>query len=204
MNRVILGIILLTGILGFSGCTSQTDPSKMTNDQINQWFEKGDWHKFWQVAPDNSINRESLAKAYHKNPERWNKAFEFLGSNDLSKLELKRYDLDSDNLFVMVSEYTSKNPEEGKYEAHRKYIDIQYVVSGSEMIGIAPITSRDSTLQEYDETKDLEFLTTSEGEMFKATPERFFIFFPENAHMPGMKVDNNENVRKIVVKVKTD
>ena len=175
-----------------------------TLKKLNKWFEKGDWHKGWAVTPDNSINKTTLAKAYYKNNERWNKAFAFLRDNDLTKLELKRYDLDGDNLYVMVSEYNTKNPENARYEAHRKYIDIQYVVSGSELIGIAPLASKDSTLQEYDATKDIEFLTVKKGITVQATPAKFFVFFPEEAHMPGLKEEINAPVRKAVVKIRID
>jgi YhcH/YjgK/YiaL family protein len=204
MRRLIVNFMILTGIFVMFGCTGKSDPSAWNSEKLNKWFDKGDWHKNWSVKPDSSIDRALFAKAWFKNPERWNKAFDFLKNNDLSKLELKRYDVDGDSLFVMVSEYSTKNPADAKYEAHRKYIDIQYVVSGSELIGIAPITSLNSTLQEYDGTKDIEFLTTKMGKMFQATPARFFIFFPEDAHMPGVKVETNTPVRKVVVKVCID
>jgi YhcH/YjgK/YiaL family protein len=194
--------MVLTSILGLFGCSGTSDPSTWNAEKTNKWFEKGDWHKGWTVTPDNSINKTTLAKAYYKNNERWNKAFAFLKDNDLTKLELKRYDLDGDNLYVMVSEYNTKNPENARYEAHRKYIDIQYVVSGSELIGIAPLASKDSTLQEYDATKDIEFLTVKKGITVQATPAKFFVFFPEEAHMPGLKEENNAPVRKAVVKIR--
>ena len=196
--------MVLTSILGLSGCSGTNDPSNWNSEKTDKWFEKGDWHKGWTVTPDNSINRTTLAKAYYKNNERWNKAFAFLKDNDLTKLELKRYDLDGDNLYVMLSEYNTKNPENARYEAHRKYIDIQYVVSGSELIGIAPLASKDSTLQEYDATKDIEFLTVKKGITVQATPAKFFVFFPEEAHMPGLKEENNAPVRKAVIKIRMD
>ncbi|MGD0343260.1 MAG: YhcH/YjgK/YiaL family protein, partial [Bacteroidales bacterium] len=146
----------------------------------------------------------TLAKAYYKNSARWDKAFAFLKDNDLKKLELKRYDLDGDNLYVTISEYTTKNLEETKYEVHKKYVDIQYIVTGSELIGIAPLTSQDATLQPYNATKDVEYLTVKKGVMVQATPAKFFIFFPEDAHMPSLKDGANSPVRKAVVKVRID
>jgi biofilm protein TabA len=204
MRRIIANIMVLTSILGFLGCTGKSDPSTWNSEKTDKWFEKGDWHKGWAVTPDNSINRTTLAKAYFKNSDRWNKAFAFLKDNDLTKLELKRHDLDGDNLFVMISEYNTKNPEDAKFEAHRKYIDIQYVASGSELIGISPVTLRDSVLQEYNDTKDIEFLSVKESIKNKATPANFFIFFPEDAHMPGLKEETNTPVRKVVVKIRID
>jgi YhcH/YjgK/YiaL family protein len=204
MRRIIINIMVLTSIFGLFGCYGQSDPSTWNSEKTDKWFEKGDWHKGWSVTPDNSINKSTLAKAYYKNSARWDKAFAFLKDNDLKKLELKRYDLDGDNLYVTISEYTTKNLEETKYEVHKKYIDIQYIVTGSELIGIAPLTSQEATLQPYNATKDVEYLTVKKGVMVQATPAKFFIFFPEDAHMPSLKDGANSPVRKAVVKVRVD
>ena len=59
----------------------------------------------------------------------------------MSKLEVKRYDIDGDNLYATVSEYITKNEEDAKFEAHQKYIDIQYVISGKEIMSIAPLST---------------------------------------------------------------
>ena len=158
----------------------------------------------WTISPDASINRREFAISYFKNKERWEKAFKFLKSNDLSKLELKRIDIDGDNLYALVSEYLSKNEETAKFEAHRKYIDIQYVISGKEIMNIAPMTTVKEVLTPYDATKDIEFITVDKIVNYKATPANFFIFFPDDAHRPGLKDGVNSSVRKIVVKVKVD
>jgi biofilm protein TabA len=196
--------MVLLSILGASNLSGQDNPSTWSPEKLNQWFQKGDWHKGWAVTPDPSINKAALAKAYFKNPERWNKAFAFLKDNDLKKIEAKRHDIDGDNLFVSVTEYTTKNPEDAKYEAHRKYIDIQYVIAGKELIGIAPLTAKDKVSQEYNDAKDIEFMTVKKGTMMQANPAKFFIFFPEDAHMPNLKDGSNSAVKKAVVKVKID
>ena len=187
-----------------SGCSGNSDPSAWSAQKIDTWFEKGDWLNGWQVKPDQSVNRKAFAISYFKNRERWDKAFIFLKSNDLTGLELKRYDIDGDNLYAPVSEYLTKNEEAARYEAHQKYIDIQYVVSGKELIGVAPVSQKKDVLEAYDPTKDIEFLTVTGGENLLALPDRFFIFFPEDAHRPGLKDGANSPVRKVVVKVKID
>ena len=191
----------MASILSFLGCKGKNDPATWSESKTDEWFKKGEWRNGWSVNPDNSIDKKALAVAWFKNKERWNSAFAFLKNTDLSKLELKRHDIDGDNLYVSVSEYNTKNEQDAKYEAHRKYVDIQYVVSGREMIGVAPLASKDSILQEYDATKDIEFLRVKMGMLISATPENFFIFFPEDAHMPGVKADTISPVKKIVVKV---
>ncbi len=76
---------------------------------------------------DSSIDRRAFAVSWFSNRERWEKAFAFLRENESGHAGDQRYDIDGDNLYATVSEYMTKNEEDGLYEAHRKYIDIQYV-----------------------------------------------------------------------------
>lgn len=199
MKKSLLIIVIMAGL---SGCSHNGDPAAWSSRKIDKWFEKGDWLNGWLVKPDQSIDRKAFAVSYFKNKERWDKAFNFLKSNDLSRLELKRYDIDGDNVYAPVSEYLTKNEEDARYEAHRKYIDIQYVISGKELIGIARMSRKKDVLEPYDAAKDIEFVTVTGGENRPAMPDRFFIFFPEDPHRPGLKDVENSPVRKIVVKVK--
>jgi YhcH/YjgK/YiaL family protein len=202
--KIMVKIKTLTSPLVFIGCKSSTDPATWSSKKIDKWFEKGQWLNGWTVFPDASINRKEFAITYFKNKERWDKAFYFLKNSDLSKLELKRYDIDGDNLYAPVSEYLTKNEEDAKFEAHQKYIDIHYVISGAEQIGIAPRSLKKDVLVPYDPNKDVEFLTVTHSTNVKATPDRFFIFFTLDAHCPGFKDGENLYVRKVVVKVKVD
>jgi YhcH/YjgK/YiaL family protein len=204
MKKLILSLMVLISLLGLIGSKSDTDPATWNNKKIEKWFAEKKWSGGWTVTPDASINKRDLAVSYFKNKEKWEKAFKFLKDNDLSKLELKRYDIDGDNIFATVSEYISKNEESAQFEAHRKYIDIQYVVSGKELINIAPLASVKEVLTPYDASKDIEFVTVSKLIYLKASPSDFFIFFPGDAHRPGLKDGANAPVRKIVIKVKVD
>jgi len=204
MKKIISGIMILITFFGLTGSKSASDPSTWSSKQVDKWFKKGEWSEGWTVTPDASINKKEFAILYFKNKERWAKAFKFLKSNDLTKLELKRYDIDGDNLFATVSEYQSKNEESAKFEAHRKYIDIQYVISGKEIMNLAPISTLKEVLTPYDAVKDIEFITVSKVVNYKASPSNFFIFFPDDAHRPGLKDGSNSPVRKIVIKVKVD
>jgi biofilm protein TabA len=204
MKKLIVIIMVLVSFFGLMGSKSASDPSTWSDKKIDKWFEKREWAEGWTVSPDASINRREFAQSYFKNKLRWEKAFKFLKSNDLSKLELKRFDIDGDNLFATVSEYLSKNEETAKFEAHRKYIDIQYVIVGKEVMNIAPITTVKEVLTPYDATKDIEFITVDKIVNYNASPANFFIFFPGDAHRPGLKDGVNSTVRKVVVKVKVD
>ncbi len=196
--------MLLMGFMELSGCRGVTDPTVWSQEKLDRWFNSTGWQNGWDVKPDSSIDKRDLAVAYFKHKDRWDKAFRFLKDNDLEVIELKRYDIDGDNLFATVSEYFTKDPDTAEFEAHRKYIDIQYVIRGKEIINIAPIATVEKVLSPYNEEKDIEFVTVENIINYTATPERFFIFFPDDAHRPGIKDQVNAKVRKIVIKVKAD
>ena len=196
--------MVFSGLLSFLGCKSSPDPATWSEKQVNQWFEKGEWLNGWSVKPDATINRKEFALSYFKNKIRWDKAFIFLKDNDLSKLELRRYDIDGDNVYAPVSEYMTKSEEAARFEVHRKYADIQYVISGKELIGISPLAMQKEILEPYDAARDIEFMTVTRGVDFKAQPDRFFIFFPEDVHRPGLRDGDSTKVKKVVVKVKLD
>jgi YhcH/YjgK/YiaL family protein len=196
--------MILISFFGLTGSKNDTDPATWSNKKIDVWFSKKEWAEGWKVGPDTSINKRELAITYFKNKLIWERAFRFLKDNDLSKLELKRYDIDGDNLYATVSEYTTKNEETTNFEAHRKYIDIQYVISGKEIMNIAPIATVKDIITPYDETKDIEFVTVSKKVNHIASQDNFFIFFPDDAHRPGLKVGTNALVRKVVIKLRVN
>ncbi len=84
-------------------------------------------------------------------------ALKFLLENELTALPVGRLELDGDNLYALVREYTTKPAEQGVWEAHRKYIDIQYMVSGSERMGFAQLSTMQ--LGEYLPERDFQPLS---------------------------------------------
>ncbi len=196
--------MVLTGFLGLIGCKTPTDPAQWSAKQTDKWFEKGEWLNGWKVKPDASINRREFAISYYKQKDRWNKAFAFLKDNDLTKMEVRRYDIDDNNVYAPISEYTTKNEQDARFEVHQKYIDIQYVISGKEQIAVAPLSLQKEILEPYKPENDIMFLTVEKFTSLPATPDRFFIFFPDEAHRPGVKDGENSPVRKVVVKVKIE
>ena len=125
---------------------------------------------------------------------------EFLERKDLNDLSTGRHDILGDACYAMVNCYDSKPVEQGVWEAHRRYIDIQYILGGREMMGYADI-QRLKVCREYDEAQDY-LLLEGKGDFVLAEEGSFLIFAPQDAHMPGVAVDSPEPVRKIVVKVR--
>ena len=110
------------------------------------------------------------------------------------------YDLEGDALVAKVQTYDSN--ASGKTEAHNRYIDLQYIVSGTEKMYYAPRESLHE-LVPYDAEKDVVFLADS-SEMTEITVHagEFAIFYPHDAHKPGMQRGHGaEKIEKIVIKI---
>jgi len=204
MKKPMIACVAAMSFLILVGCNGESDPASWSKSKIDKWFEKGDWLNGWTVKPDASVNRKALAVSYFKNRERWDKAFTFLKTCDLANAEAKLYDIDGDIVYAPVSEYITKNPEDAVFESHRKYIDIQYVIAGRELIGLAGPGDIQEVTKPYDEMTDAEFMTVRNSTEMQATTGKFFIFFPEDLHRPGVKDGENSPVRKVVIKVRVD
>lgn len=114
----------------------------------------------------------------------------------------RRYEIKGDDIYALVQSYKTDAPENKKLESHRRYIDIQYIVSGREVIGWLP-TGGLKVMTPYSEEKDVVFYHNSEGmSQLVLTPGMFAVFYPHDAHRPGCFSDKPGQVRKIVVKVK--
>lgn len=104
---------------------------------------------------------------------------------------------------AIVSEYTTKEVNENGYEAHRDYIDIQYLISGKEKICCLPLEYLKET-KAYNKDIDAAFYmeaNVKRQEMIIGNGY-FAIFFLQDGHMPCLSVDDTLEVRKIVIKVK--
>ncbi len=125
-----------------------------------------------------------------------------LGSKTVQQAKPGRYEVDGDNLFYIVDQYDTKPQAEGRFEAHRKYIDIQYLVSGIEWIGLRPLQGLQVETP-YDTGNDIEFYLLAES-MTKVVMEAgmFAIIWPHESHLPCRMLDTPQPVKKIVVKVR--
>lgn len=139
---------------------------------------------------------------YYGLGEKFKTAFEFLKNTDLENLPLEKIEIDGDNVFAIPQKYITVDDHEKNWEAHRNYIDLQYMITGSENIGFVLIDYLDE-FQDYDLENDYELLS-GEGDYVQINDGEFAIFFPDDAHKPGLKVGENEEVHKIVIKIKVN
>lgn len=115
-----------------------------------------------------------------------------------------RYAVQGDDIFFAVDEYETQPVNEGRFEIHRKYLDIQALVSGAEYIGYTPLDGLVEA-QPYDEQKDLAFYQSPpQYSRLVLRPGLFAIFWPHEPHMPCRIVDTPCRVKKIVVKIRME
>jgi YhcH/YjgK/YiaL family protein len=101
-----------------------------------------------------------------------------------------------------VMSYLTKSADDVRWESHRRFIDIQYVVIGRETILRAPIAQL-SEATPYDEAQDVMFYAAanSPADSLTVNAGAFALFFPHDGHRPSIAVSTPEQVRKVVVKV---
>ncbi len=127
------------------------------------------------------------------------KAFEYIHSKDLASTENGTYEIEGKNVFAMVQDYNTKPWSEGKVEAHHKHIDVQYIISGEKLIGVASKTTHIPYLENKDD--DYDFYEC-ETKPILVSEGMFTVFFPSDLHMPCIDVNSTVHVKKVVVKIK--
>lgn len=145
------------------------------------------------------IDKIENYRLYSKLTKRLAKAFEFITETDLTAIEPGKYQIENDDIFAIVQEYDTKEEKDSILEGHHKYIDIQYVIQGVELMGFTPLT--DQVAVEENLEKDYTFYE-GETSMLRVEEGMFTLFFPEDLHRPGVKADQISKVKKVVVKVK--
>lgn len=120
----------------------------------------------------------------------------FLNSHDLQALSDGRFELDADGHFMNLQTIAPKASGQAVLEAHRQMIDIQIPLTGDEMMGYAPIGKLKAA--PYDETKDISFYEEKPELLFTVKKGMFAIFFPQDAHAPGIASDT---IKKAVFKI---
>jgi len=209
----VLGMMAVAAICFFSACKSEPkDPSQWTDEELNQWVSQKEYLGGLQIAPAAVTNMKALSESYFAHKDRWDSAFAYLKNTDLNAIEPGTYDVLNKDVYVIVPKpYFAKEADSVKYEAHRSYADIQYIVSGNEFMAELPLALT-SELAPYDAEKDLVFVVPDSAAiaanpgaivMNPADPSAFYVFFPDQAHKAGVKADSVE-IKRVVVKVRLD
>ncbi len=135
---------------------------------------------------------------------RFAKAFAFLRTVDGTQ-SLGRHEIDGDRTFALVQSYATKSLDSALFEAHRKYIDVQFVYRGRETILWAPLAAMKEQTMAYDEAKEAAlWKPVRDVTPLHLSAGHFAILFPQDAHAPCVEWGTSEPVFKVVVKVAVD
>lgn len=143
-----------------------------------------------------TVENIELYKGLH---QRLSLGLEYIANTDFSKLEEGTYEIDGEHLFAILQSYNSKEESICRLEAHKKYIDIQYLIEGEEFIGVEPLANQE-VLEDLLEENDVIFYKGKAAKI-KLSKGSFMVFFPTDVHAPGIQIEKPTKVIKVVVKV---
>src|SRR5437763_1872396 len=113
-------------------------------------------------------------------------AFAFLRVKAKPHLAECRIEIVGDRMYALVAKYTTRDFESAQPEAHRRYVDVQYLVSGAETMYWTPLTETAPVTVPYDPQRDLMFFgRNSRARAFVLQAGDFAVFFPEDGHEPN-------------------
>jgi len=179
-RRIGVGLVVCVLIFGITSCSGQKEAKvQMERKQI-------------------IINKLQHAERYFNMHPAFEKAFAFLRQDGLAELAADRYEIDGEKLFCMISKGPGRSRSEAKLEAHRKYIDIQYVIAGADEMGWKPTADCKVIDTDYDAEKDIMFFKDSPDSWTPVPAGSFVIFFPQDAHAPLV---GGGEIHKAVLKI---
>jgi biofilm protein TabA len=125
-------------------------------------------------------------------------ALNFLKSSSIQDFKDGKETIDGKRLFALAMDTKGKGRQGARLESHRRYIDLQYTVSGSDLIGYETRPACTADEKGYDSESDIEFYTNSPAVWLPVPAGSFAVFFPDDIHAP---LGTDGVVHKIVVKV---
>lgn len=126
------------------------------------------------------------------------RVFDYIRNTDLLALAPGRYPILDKQLFVIVENVAGRTRADAKLECHRKYIDIQLVLDGTDEMGWKALADCREPVSDYSGEKDIQFFHDAPASWIATPPGAFCIFFPEDAHAPLV---SSGNIRKAIFKI---
>ncbi|WP_315708584.1 YhcH/YjgK/YiaL family protein [Brenneria uluponensis] len=126
----------------------------------------------------------------------------FLRTTNFQILPTGRVDIDGDKLYAQIIDLTTQPKEQNFPEVHRRYLDIHFLVSGEEAMGYAPDSGENTIAESLLEERDIIFYRPMENEsLLVMQPGNYAIFFPQDVHRPACIYRQEQEIRKVVVKI---
>ncbi|WP_017257743.1 YhcH/YjgK/YiaL family protein [Pedobacter arcticus] len=189
MRLKISAILLATTLL--AACST---------NKAQHWLKKQPSAMTLKPVVYKDVDLTEFQKQYYANKSTWDKAFQFMATHNLEELAPGKYPIDGENVFASITESVDKRFEDTKWEAHKKYIDLQYIIRGKEKMGEASFEN-EKVIRPYDAAHDIAIFDINGGKFYVADSSTFYLFFPGTTHRPSIMV-NQEKVKKLVIKIR--
>lgn len=196
MRKALSIIVLLLSFCAMFSC-SNTKTKEISDKEVETEFKNSKWQKI-SMSLFEDLNHREFVEQNLLSPKEWVAALDFLTQKNLNELPAGRYELTENGTYANVQEYVPDTLTD--FEAHKKYVDIQYVISGKEFIEYVDASDLKPTIP-YDGNKDVRFYDSDNYAKKLADSSLVFIFFPNDAHKPGINAGQNDTVKKVVIKI---
>lgn len=181
--------------------TRQCDDNEKV-DLATGWMASGAWRKGFEKAfPHESVNPVDFYEQYSKNTEQWDAMFKWLEETDLLASPAGKHPIEGTTLVVSVEDSQNRPLEKSRTESHRQKIDFQYTVKGIERFGIIDHETSTPNCEYRPDVIHYDY-DASKARFYDSSPDRFFLFFPEDWHIAKIANDtDDQDIRVIVVKI---
>lgn len=143
-------------------------------------------------------NLENISE-YSFLDEQLQKCFKYVKENDILSYEKGKHEIEGDNLFVNIVEYTTTEKENRFWEAHRQYLDVHIMLDGEEQIDVNFISNMKQ--KEFEPENDFLPLEGTSNSHVTLRKHDFVIFYPNDGHMTAIKVNEPKAIKKAIFKV---
>jgi YhcH/YjgK/YiaL family protein len=178
--------------------------SAQSSKEARQWLKQGEWRNgFTKAKPHKTLNIDEFKSQYQKNTAQWNTLFSWLRDTDLENIPKGKYPIPNSTLVASVEDSENSPLQKRNTESHKKKIDFQLVVRGTE--GFALLDHASSTVSvPYDDKKDVMRYNydLSRTHFFNVKGGQFVVFFPSDWHIAKVETKKkDQSIRVIVVKM---
>lgn len=206
MNRIKALMISVIAAVPFMAAadgvyTRQCDDKNKVEESV-RWMESGAWRNgFVKAGPHESVNAVDFYEQYSKNKEQWDAMFAWLNSTDLLTIPAGKHPIEGTQLVVSVEDSQNRPLEKSRTESHRQKIDFQYTVKGTERFGIIDHETSTPNCEYRPDVIRYDY-DVDKTRFYDSTPDKFFLFFPEDWHIAKVANDtDDQDIRVIVVKI---
>ena len=200
MKKIFLILVLSLSCLCVTMAQEASFAKPTATAEAMAWFKKGKWKNGFKVKPYDHINVQTFYEQYQKAPAMWDSIFAWLASVDPMKMEPSNNAMQWSHAYVKVLNQTLRTPENCQWEQHRRTIDLQWDVTGSERYHVTHSPDEKKDVQNFGWDKK-KIPAANECLVIDSDPKHFYLFFPDDIHQATGIGKQPCTPRKIVIKI---